>query len=128
MRKARNKSPTKGRQMKNGHSFLLRGQRYTFVSEREYWTRNDRRLMLLVFRSHCADCGALFECQSVKSTFRSAGRKLNRRCKAHRKPGVRVPKPPKRQRQPKEWDGTAPRPWLAAPALTADAPETAFLA
>ena len=100
--------------MKIGHTFLRRGQRYWFVGEREHWTRDSRRLMLLVFQSHCADCGASFECRTTKSTFRLGGT-LNRRCKRHHAQGVPVAKrAPKRLASVKA-PKPARRPWLTAP-------------
>jgi hypothetical protein len=65
---------------------IFDGQTYRFVAEQPYIRTDGQPSRVLVFASHCAQCGREFEFKcSAASKFSP-----NRRCADHRAPGRRV--------------------------------------
>ena len=56
------------------------GQLYARIGTRPHIRQDGTVTELIVWRTHCADCGELFQTQSSTSTTPS----LNRRCERHR--------------------------------------------
>lgn len=67
---------------------MLDGQRYVAVGSRLHRKPDGTDVPLIVWRSHCAECGAPFEaCTTLK------GAQPNRRCPEHHSPGKAVTRP-----------------------------------
>ena len=63
------------------------GQHYRLAGERQHIRRDGALTTLAIWRSHCATCGEPFEfLLPVKATKFMP----SRRCRMHKKPGVRV--------------------------------------
>ena len=56
-----------------------RGQNYKLIRIEPYRRRDGRDTLILVWRSHCFECGAEFECSAPQRAFRGA----TRRCARH---------------------------------------------
>jgi hypothetical protein len=69
----------------DGLVVVKNGQEYELVGVKPHLRRDGSETELLVWRSHCADCGAEFLCSTTK-VFKA----MNRRCPAHVQPLVRV--------------------------------------
>jgi hypothetical protein len=67
---------------------IFDGQRYEMVGERPYIRRDGRETLVIVWRSHCAQCGAEFTISTPNSS--RAKFMPNRRCQKHKRPGHRV--------------------------------------
>jgi hypothetical protein len=63
------------------------GQRYTVASLKPHIRLDGSRTTLIIWQSHCADCGRPFKFSSPMKT-----RYPSRRCKQHSKPGKAVSK------------------------------------
>ena len=63
------------------------GQTYRRVGHKPYTRRDGVGVTLDVWQSHCATCGQLFEFAASPNCDRA---KFNRRCQAHKQPGVPV--------------------------------------
>ena len=62
------------------------GQIYTLIGTVPHVCRDGRRIELQVWQSACAVCGAAFEFKTpMRDRFVP-----NRRCAAHKRPGIRV--------------------------------------
>jgi hypothetical protein len=73
-------------------SQTYRGQHYELMRQDPYTRRDGTLTTLAVWRSHCAQCGDSFE---LRTPVKSSKFVPNRRCQAHKRPGVRVkPKAP----------------------------------
>ena len=64
---------------------MLEGQRYVAIGSRLHRKPDGSDVPLIVWRSHCAECGAAFECQTTLK-----GSHPNRRCSEHHTPGLAV--------------------------------------
>ena len=64
-----------------------RGQTYALIRSRPYIRRDGSTTELFIWRGHCAECGTAFgfSTPALSSKFEP-----NRRCREHRRPGVRV--------------------------------------
>ena len=80
------------KQPKPGEIFMLEGQRYELLETVPYKRTDGTSTHLLVWQSHCADCGQPFETKTGMTIYG-----LNRRCEKHKSPGKRVVKKTKRQ-------------------------------
>lgn len=85
-----------------GAVLLRGGQRYEVVEVRTALRKDGAVAFVLVWRSHCATCGAPFEL----TTGLRANAQLNRRCSAHRAAGRPVKAAPRRPYRGGAW----PRP------------------
>lgn len=70
-----------------GAAFLIKGQRFNLVGYRDHERRDGVTTTLLVWKSHCAECGQPFETCSPALQLPES-----RRCKPHRAPGRKVAK------------------------------------
>ena len=68
-----------------GTVLMLDGQRYVAVGSRLHRKPDGTDIPLIVWRSHCAECGAPFECHTTLK-----GSHPNRRCPEHHSPGKAV--------------------------------------
>jgi hypothetical protein len=68
-----------------GTVLMLEGQRYVAIGSRLHRKPDGADVPLIVWRSHCAECGALFECHTTLK-----GSHPNRRCPEHHSPGTAV--------------------------------------
>jgi hypothetical protein len=84
--------------MKTGRSRTFDGQKYTVLGTEYSVTRDGFECELLALGTNCADCGVAFRCLCSKRKFRYG--QVNRRCEAHRRPGIKVRRVAKPQ-QPK---------------------------
>jgi hypothetical protein len=66
---------------------LFDGQSYEFARTEPHTRRDGTETTLMVWRSHCAQCGEPFE---VLTPAGSGKFSPNRRCQKHKRPGVRV--------------------------------------
>lgn len=62
------------------------GQPYWLVGHEDVTRRDGEAATLDVYRTFCAECGEPFHAK----VSQGANKYLNRRCEAHRKPGVKV--------------------------------------
>jgi hypothetical protein len=70
---------------------MFQGQRYECISTRPYVRRDGVEVTLGSWRSHCATCGLPFEFElTVEAWDREGFRGTIRRCKQHRRPGLKV--------------------------------------
>jgi len=69
-----------------GFILIREGQRYELMAHKPYIRRDGFPTTLLVWRSHCCDCGEAFEVV----TGLVANGYFNRRCPAHHRPGRAV--------------------------------------
>lgn len=67
-------------------TFKRRGQLYRCLGSVEYQMLNGAWIDLYRLESTCADCGRPFVCLASKKAIKAGH--LNRRCDAHRRPGV----------------------------------------
>jgi len=58
------------------------GQRYVVVGSDLHVRRDGETVPIILWQSHCAECGEPFECRTALKA-----RALNRRCEKHRRPG-----------------------------------------
>jgi hypothetical protein len=63
------------------------GQHYELVRRDPYTRRDGTLSTLAVWRSHCAQCGEPFELRTPANSSKFVP---NRRCQAHKRPGVRA--------------------------------------
>lgn len=75
-----------------GTVLMHRGQRYVVAGSDLHRRKDGKRVPIICWQSHCAECGAVFECWTG---MRSGT--LNRRCPQHRAPGR--PASPARRKQ-----------------------------
>ena len=68
-----------------GTVLMYEGQRYVAVGSRLHRKADGAEVPLILWRSHCATCGAPFECGTALKALNP-----NRRCPAHHKPGLAV--------------------------------------
>lgn len=68
-----------------GTALLHEGQRYVVTGSDLHRRKDGELVPIICWQSHCAECGALFECWSG---MRSGT--LNRRCRLHHAPGKAV--------------------------------------
>jgi len=68
-----------------GTMLMLEGQRYVAIGSRLHRKPDGSDVPLIVWRSHCAECGAAFECCTTLK-----GAQPNRRCPEHHSPGKAV--------------------------------------
>lgn len=66
---------------------IVSGQAYKEVGREPYLRKNGKLTELIVWRSHCAECGEPFE---IRTSAKSRRFIPNRRCHLHKQPGVRV--------------------------------------
>src|SRR3954463_13717158 len=64
-----------------GFAFRAREQDYECVGFQDYTTRFGQQIALVVLRTRCPDCDAVFECMATKTKVRR--RSINRRCPEH---------------------------------------------
>ena len=64
---------------------MLEGQRYVAIGSRLHRKPDGTDVPLIVWRSHCAECGMPFECSTTLK-----GSHPNRRCPEHQSPGAAV--------------------------------------
>jgi len=69
-----------------GHVLMREGQRYELVNQKPHIRKDGQPTTLLVWRSHCADCGSAFEIM----TGLISNRGINRRWPKHHRPGRAV--------------------------------------
>jgi hypothetical protein len=74
--------------MRIGATFKKGRQRYECVGLRDYVNQAGYESRLIVLKSRCAECGALFEFMTTGSKVKK--REVNRRCELHRQPGIRI--------------------------------------
>ena len=72
-----------------------RGQSYVCIAVEPHVRRDGIETRLEIWHSHCAQCDAPFE---FKRSAKAVKFQPNRRCPAHKHPGVRVGKPMGAQR------------------------------
>ena len=68
-----------------GTALMLDGQRYVAIGSKLHRKPDGTDVPLIVWRTHCAECGMAFECAT---TLRGAT--PNRRCPEHHNPGAAV--------------------------------------
>lgn len=68
-----------------GTALMYRGQRYVVYGHRTHRTKDGRDVVLIELTSHCTECGEPFTITALPSASN-----FNRRCQAHKQPGVRV--------------------------------------
>ena len=73
--------------METGMQKIFDGQVYKLARTEPYTRRDGSQTMLTVWRSHCADCGEVFELRTPTASSRF---EPNRRCRNHKRPGVKV--------------------------------------
>lgn len=69
-----------------GTVLMREGQRYELLRQKPHVRKDGQPTILLVWRSHCADCGGVFE---IMTGLISKGC-INRRCPKHHSPGRAV--------------------------------------
>lgn len=91
-----------------GRRFKSRGQSFEIAGLKDHWTRDDRYIEMVRYKSVCAHpaCRRIFEAMTTKTRLRSG--QLNKRCRLHHAPGmpapVRKPRPkPKPQKRPRSY-------------------------
>jgi hypothetical protein len=74
-----------------GRRFKSRGQSYEIAGLKDYWTRDDRYIEMVRYKSVCAHpgCRRIFEALTTKSRLRRG--QLNKRCQLHHAPGMPAP-------------------------------------
>ena len=72
---------------KLGRVITVDAQRYVLIDTELYVRKDGAYSLLLTWQSYCPECGEAF---SIKTGLRQ--RYINRRCDAHRRPGVAVKK------------------------------------
>lgn len=74
-----------------GRRFKSRGQSYEIAGLKDYWTRDDRYVEMIRYKSVCAHpgCRRVFEAITTKTRLRRG--QLNKRCPIHHAPGVPAP-------------------------------------
>ncbi|KRP85950.1 hypothetical protein AOQ73_36335 [Bradyrhizobium pachyrhizi] len=74
-----------------GRRFKARGQSYEILGAKEHWTRDERLIEMIRYRSVCAHpgCKRVFDAVTTKSMVRRG--RLNKRCQLHHAPGVPAP-------------------------------------
>lgn len=64
---------------------MLEGQRYEVVGSDLHVRPNGETVPIILWQTHCAECGESFECRTALTA-----RTLNRRCEKHRRPGKAI--------------------------------------
>jgi hypothetical protein len=74
-----------------GRRFKSRGQSYEIAGLKDHWTRDDRYVEMVRYKSVCAHpgCRRIFEAMTTKTRLRRG--KLNKRCPLHHAPGMPAP-------------------------------------
>jgi hypothetical protein len=79
--------PTKSNPEQQSTTKFYDGQRYELVRTEPYTRTDGGETELSIWQSECPVCGGAFE---VRTPARARKFEPNRRCRKHRRPGVRV--------------------------------------
>ena len=66
---------------------IFQGQAYRVIGKKAYVRQDESRTRLICWQSHCAQCGEAFTFWTPAQAKKFSP---NRRCEAHKQPGVRV--------------------------------------